>query len=161
SNGNITKVTVPINVLYWIRVEKDGWCIKTFYLDTRHEKPEELPRIITFNLDDRLFKVTDNAFKFMEEEPMREFFFDHMGSFTWKQYDGQRADRKVKLVHLNHVPEGKADKYIDLMEEAEKLEKDGKKAEALKIFKKARGIHPSTEVDEAIERLISASLDEQ
>lgn len=154
ANGNITKTTIPIQTLYWIQVQKEGYCTKTFYLDTRWDKPEDLPKIITFTLDKKLFKVEDQKrFSFMEEEPMREFLFTETGGFTWKKYEGLRADRKLKLVQLNHVASKDADKYIDLMEEGEKLEKDGQKAEALKTFEKAKKVHPSTEVDEAIARV--------
>lgn len=154
ANGNITKVTVPIQKLYWIQVESEGWCTKTFYLDTRWEKVEDLPSIITFILDEKLFKVTDEkAYSFMEEEPMREFLFTETGGFTWKKEEGIRADKKLKLVRLNNVPHDKADKYLDLMEQVEAAEKSGDKAGALKLLEKAKKLHPSTEVDEAIKRI--------
>lgn len=154
ANGNITKVTVPINMLYWIQVEKEGWCTKTFYLDTRHSSPEDLPKVIDFILDEQLFKV-DNAktYEFMTEEPMREFLFTETGGFTWKKKEGIRADKKVKLVHLNHLSSKDADKFLDYMEEGEKLEKEGKNEEALKIYNKALAILPIREVEEAVKRV--------
>jgi len=153
ANGNITKTTIPIQTLYWIQVEKEGYCTKTFYLDTHWDKPEDLPKIITFTLDEKIFKVDDKRFSYMEEEPMREFLFTETGGWTWKKYEGLRADRKLKLVRINHVDAKDADKYIDLMEEGEEAEKNGHKEAALKSYEKAKKIHPSTEVDEAIKRV--------
>lgn len=152
SNGNVTKVTVPIQKVYWIQAEKEGWCTKTYHLDTKHDSPGDLPRVINFVLDEQIFKVEDKECDYLQEEPMREFLFTETGGFTWKKEEGVRADKKLKLVHLNKVPAKQAEKWLVYMEAAEKAEKAGNKDEALKSYYKAHDIHPSNEVEDAIKR---------
>lgn len=153
SSGKVHIDSLPVNHLYRLTIEKEGFVAKCAEINTFHEEDVELPHFYRQPLGISLFRqMADQDFSFLLEDPMIEFSFDDYGILVWNKSKLRRIQKKVSLCEEG-LGAKEAEEYLQLREKAEQFEEEGQLKKAIEELRKASKIHSSEVLDEKIRAL--------
>ena len=95
SSGRVSFEGLPIQHVYWISLEKEGFVTKCISMNAHSDFPEDLPMLYKQPMETGLFRpLPHEDFAFLKEEPMVKFSFDQAGILTWDKRSLMEMQKK-------------------------------------------------------------------
>lgn len=145
SKGRADKFYVPVGYYYKIEFSKAGYVSKTATLDARYDTPEDLYPVTYRDMEFTLFPEMEGVdFSFMENEPMVEFEFTPDGSTIGWDVDAlSEMQKKIETLKKEIKEKEKeleenAERFAQLVDEADKMYNSGDYQQALDTYKTAQ-----------------------